>query len=137
MTSLLNAFRSAIAYSSAGTLRSRGEYIAAISKIEDAKRLAGASLRKPSLLNYYMRAADIYYKAGDSEKAIQDVHNAIDSIRHYRSLSDMDRCYLLDYCDLFVADIQNLDSDVVLRTSIDNYSKVSKRFKKDYPWRFP
>ena len=70
MTSLLSAFRSAVAYSAAGTLMSRGQYFAAAAKIEEAKSLAGSGLKKPSLLNYFMRAAYIHLQAGDRRKPI-------------------------------------------------------------------
>jgi hypothetical protein len=133
MTSLLKAIRGSIAYVAAGACQGRRDHPRAIAKIEDAKRLIGKSLQKPQLFYIYLRAAHIYFDAEILHESRENLTNAIKAIKRIRHIDDIDRDYLLDYCDLLLADIIGDRGAMRYRVHGECYRKVSSRYRREYP----
>ena len=133
MTSLLRAIRGSIAYVAAGASQGRRDHEAAIARIENAKRLIRGTARKPTPFYIHLRAAHIYFDAGIPDKSRENLTKAMETIKNLSRIDEVDRNYLLDYCDLLAADISKDRGRVELRVDGGLYGKVNPRYRKEYP----
>jgi len=139
MIGILNTVRGTILYARAQEAAARGNIGLAKERIDDARARLGGKLSKPNMFDFHLRAAYIYFKFNDNINARAHIEQATQSIVKYNRLSEIDRSYLLDYCDLLISDIDNTIEVVIQRITEESYMAVTPRFLSDYPivWKRP
>ena len=129
----LKALRGARLFAKSGDLIEKGDYVGAKEAIEEARNLLGSNLNKPGMFELHLRAATIHHELGEENSASSAIHLAIRGMMNYNRLSKMDRDYLLDYCDHFLADISRDVGLLRYRVHKSDYPRVSKRYRQEYP----
>jgi hypothetical protein len=79
-----------------------------------------------------MRAAVIEARLGNTELTLQHVRTASERIVGLQKLTESDRCYLLDFCDVLAAEVSH-GSSPQLRLRAEHYTTVSARVRRQYP----
>jgi hypothetical protein len=130
---LFKYIKGSILYVRAGDFAERGDYRAAREAIDQASGLLGFALSKPSMFEFHLRAAEIYWRTGDVDSATQSLGLAIHGIRSYKRLKGGDTAYLLDYCDVFMHEIINRADVTELRLTPAEYDRVVPRYRRAYP----
>lgn len=120
-------------YTKAGTRFDRRDFAGAKETIEAAERVLGETLNKPGMFEFHLRAANIYNEVGETTKAANFLDRAVEAISLMKNINDVDRRYLLDYCDHFMSDILADGSRGVYRIHESEYSMVKPRYLSNYP----
>jgi tetratricopeptide (TPR) repeat protein len=130
---LWRAIKGSILYVKAGTSLDLCEYETAKRQIEKASELLDYRLSKPGLFAFHLRAAEIYYRLGDLDKAAAYVFEASNLIKKHSKLDASNRNYLLDYCDRMLDDMDVPPESYQYRIHKDDYDQVSKQYLTSYP----
>ena len=120
-------------YVKAGSLFDRRDFSGAGIAIQKAEKALGQKIEKPGLFEFSLRAALIYHALGKRDASLQALRRAIVGIETYSRLGALEKSYLLDYCDRFLADITESDHELTSRLSLDDYSRVDSRLLRQYP----
>jgi hypothetical protein len=133
---MLGPFRNikaAFLYTAAGSASERGEYDVAFRKIERARNLLGDKIFKSNLFQFDLREANILRKLGKSEKAIERINEAKRKISDIHNLSELDRQYLLQYCEVIEKNVDNSGSYIDAKFPEEHLPGVSVRYRQEYP----
>jgi len=129
---LIDAVRAALLFSASRSHLVNGEYGKAADKIELSKTFFGSRLNRSTLFYVYIRAGHIFLKNGQLTKSTENTLQAIDSINRNKHLKDIDRGYLLDFCDVLLSDASGGGQKISYRVHPDDYGKVTKRYLLEY-----
>jgi hypothetical protein len=129
---LIDAVRAALLFSSSRSHLVKGEYEKAAEEIELSKKFFGSRIDRSTLFYVYIRAGQIFLKNGQLVKSVENTLQAIYSINRNKYLNDVDRGYLLDFCDVLLSDANGGGQKISYRVHPDDYGKVTKRYLREY-----
>lgn len=129
----IKAIRTALAFTKAGNAIDDKDFAAAKFFLDKAKALLGRSIDWPASFEVHLRAAYADQHLGNVDSAAKELQNAASGISRHRGLNEIDRAYLLDYCDICTAIMRDDESAIALCLGKDDYAKVSRHYRRLYP----
>ena len=132
MKAIIAAVRAGIGYVRAGDFADRADFWQAREHMQRAFKAAGSKANRASFFEFFLRAAGIEKALGENSLALAYLAEAAQRIQQNKWLSEMDRQYLLDFCDVSQAEIKDRPIEG-LRLDRANHDRVRARLRQYYP----